>query len=343
MGPNSQYDLWMGTQLVLLIYLCVFLFIAIVISLGLFQSLRKQDAELTSAKTIDLRLEALRVLKRALLWVFGYKGEERERTPIADVDAKWIKKYRGSIFARLVPVYAVYILLLVIWTRPVFHDGQNFVPFQYNPNLPELLSLFVVYVASNVFFDYLSLRFTFEHVLKARASKRYFTFFGRDMLFAAGLFLISQVISCVLWYLKREGVEGFELGSGLFSSFAEITMWPYAFTTGQGSTEIVSTLFPGQLLITGTIFFPTVMLGMAFVMFTLFLKIADLIKRFLVSKSLDRICRVFVKIRIRAMFAPTPDGANFSHCNLAFVILFDALLFGSLVHLATTTAGKLTA
>lgn len=323
MGKFSSYDIWGGLELVLLAYLVLVLVLLGVFSLQLYKYLRAQDSSLANGISPDVRSQVLNIVKRAILWVVGYKGEERERTPVDQVDLKWISTYRSSILLRFLPVYAAYILGLVVLTRPVFLDGDTYQIFRYSENLHELFFLLVIYVLSNIVFDYLSLRYSLSHVMQAQESKRYVFFFAKDMAVAFGLFLVSQAVSCILWVLKRQDLNFPELGFSLFDRFLEITFWPYAFVTGEGSTEIVSELFPGQLFITGTVFFPTVMLGAIFVAFSLFLKLARSIKTFLVSRQLDRICRLFLKVHIVGMFESETSGNKFRYCNLAFLALLN--------------------
>jgi len=81
------------------------------------------------------------IIKTAILWVIGYRGEERERTRFSEVNIAWIHRYRTSIVLRFVPVYAIYILGLLVWTRPVFFDGHTYHTFRYSTDLSKLFVL----------------------------------------------------------------------------------------------------------------------------------------------------------------------------------------------------------
>lgn len=330
MGNTSQYDIAAGFQQILMVFGGLCLVAAMIISWQLFNALREQDRAITTPKTLDIRIEVLEILRRAILWVFGYQGEKRERTAPDKVDLDWVSQYRFSILRRFVPVYAVYILALVVLTRPVQFDGADYSVIKYNPHLHELSMLFLMYVTSNVVFDYISLRFTFSHITKAKETGKFVFYFFRDAMFATGLFLLSQTVSCVLWFLKREEANLPASDLGIIGNFLEITLWPYAFVSGESSLEIVSDFFPGQLIITGTVFFPTIMLSTIFLVYSVFLYSTRAIKTFLISRQMDKICRVFLKVNLTAMFVNPSNEQTFHYCNYAFIFLFNTLMIASL-------------
>jgi hypothetical protein len=183
--------------------------------------------------------------------------------------------------------------------------------------------MFVVYVASNIFFDYLSLKFTLARVLESLKEKRYAWPFLKNALFAIFLFLSSQVVSCFLWIYKRQDPSFPTFANGIFRNFMEIALWPYAFVNGSGSTQITSEPFPGQLLITGTVFIPTIMLVSLFIIFSVFLKLTESIKQLLRSHKLDRFCRLFIRARVIGVFEPAEKLETFGYCNIALLALLD--------------------
>jgi hypothetical protein len=335
MGQYSNYDIMRGLERVILLYLVLTIVLLGVLSLQLYRSLQAQDSSLTRGTAADIRSQALLIAKRAILWVFGYKGEERERTPFSEVNIEWVIRYRSAIIFRLVPIYGLYILALVVLTRPIFLDGNAYHIFNYSKNLHELFVLFVIYVSSNILFDYFSLKFTFYCVVRALATKRYTYFFAKNALFAASLFSLSQIVSCILWVYKRQDPSFPKFENSIIRNFLEIATWPYAFVTGPGSTQITSDPFPGQLLITGTVFIPTIMLVSLFIIFSIFLKLTELIKKLLLSHQLDPLCRLFIRIRLIGIFEAPEKVNSFGYCNLAFLALLDLSLVSGAGVIAT--------
>jgi hypothetical protein len=326
MGQYSSYDILSGFERVILLYVVFTIALLGILSLQLYKSLEKQDASITKGTATDIHSQALIIAKRAILWVFGYKGEERERTPFAEVDLHWVRRYRFSIIIRLVPVYGLFILALVVLTRPIFLDQNGYHVFNYSRNLHELFAMFVIYVSSNILFDYLSLKFTLSCIMQALETKRYTVFLIKSGACAVSLFLLSQVISCILWVYKRQDPNFPKFDNSMLHNFAEITLWPYAFVTGPGSAQITSSPFPGQLLITGTVFIPTIMVLSLFVVFSMFLKLTEIIKRRLLFHQLDRLCRLFVRVRLIGVFETPEKVKSFGYCNLAFLALLDISL-----------------
>jgi len=335
MGQYSSYDIVRGLERVMLLYLVLTIALLGVLSLQLYRKLQAQDSSLARGTAADIRSQALLIAKRAILWVFGYKGEEREKTPFSEVDLKWVNRYKSAIIFRLVPIYGLYILALVVLTRPIFLDGSVYHIFSYSKNLHELFVLFVIYVSSNILFDYFSLKFTFSCVMQALATKRYAFLFIKNATFAVSLFLLSQIVSCVLWIYKRQDPSFPKFDNSILHNFLEIAIWPYAFVTGSGSTQITSDPFPGQLLITGTVFIPTILLVSLFIIFSIFLKLTEIIKRLLLSHQLDCLCRLFIRARLIGVFEPPEKVKSFGYCNLAFLALLDLSLVSGAGVIAT--------
>jgi hypothetical protein len=335
MGPFSNYDWVMGFEKVLLVFALFTIALVGLLSLQLFKQLQAQDSALSRGVTPRTHDQVLLIIRTVVLWVIGYRGEERERTRFADVDVAWMDRYWVSIVLRFVPVYAIYILALLVWTRPVFFADGAYHTFSYSSDLNKLFVLFVIYVGSNIFFDYNSLRITFSNFLAAQATGRYAYFFVRNLLTVLALFVPSQIISCILWIYKRKDPTFPALQGDLLHQFMEITTWPYAFATGPNATQIVSDLFPGQLLITGIVFFPTILLISLFVIYSAFLRLTKAIKKVLLSHKLDKLCRTFLRIRLIGIFEPDKTKKGFGYCNLAFLGLLDLAIVTTIGVLAS--------
>lgn len=335
MGPFSSYDWFMGVEKVLLFFALFTIVLVGLFSLQLFKQLQAQDSALASGVTPRTQDQVLLIIRTVVLWVIGYRGEKRERTRFADVDVAWMDQYWLSIVLRFVPVYAIYILALLVWTRPVFFVAGAYHAFGYSTDLSKLFVLFVIYVGSNIFFDYNSLRVTFSNFLAAQATGRYAYFFLRNIFTVSALFVPSQAISCILWIYKRENPAFPTLQGNLLHQFMEITTWPYAFATGPNAAQIVSDLFPGQLLITGVVFFPTILLVSLFVVYSAFLRITEAVKKVLLSHKLDKLCRTFLRIRLIGIFEPDKKKKGFGYCNLAFLGLLDLTIVTAIGALAS--------
>ena len=319
----------------LLVYALFTIALVGLLSLQLFKQLHAQDIALSRGVAPRTHDQVILIIKTVVLWVIGYKGEERERTRFADVNVAWMDRYWVSIVLRFIPVYALYILALLVWTRPVFVNGAAHATFDYSTDLNKLFVLFVIYAASNIFFDYNSLRITFSNFMKAQATGKYAYHLTRNLLAVFALFIPSQIISCILWIYKREDPSFPELQGDLLHQFLEITMWPYAFVTGPDATQIVSDLFPGQLLITGIVFFPTLLLVSLFVIYSAFLRLTQGIKRILLSHQLDKLCRTFLRIRLIGVLEPDEKIKSFGYCNLAFLALLDLAIITGVGVMAT--------
>jgi hypothetical protein len=337
MGPFSNYDITRGLERVILLYLVVTIAFLGLLSIQLYKSLQQQDSSLARGATTDIRSQTLLIVKRAILWIFGYKGEDREKTPFNEVDINWVIRNRSAIILRLAPIYGLYILTLVVLTRPVYFDGNGYHVFNYSTDLHELFALFIGYVSCNLLFDYFSLKSTFSFVMRAIETKKYVSLFAQNAMVAVALFLISQIVSCVFWVYKRQDPSFPTFSQNAFHNILEVALWPYAFVTGQGSSQIISDLFPGQLLITGTVFIPTMTLVLLFIVFSLFLKLTETIKTVLLSHKLDRFCRLILRVQLVGLLEPSRKLKSFGYCNLAFL----ALLNLSLVSMAGAIVARI--
>lgn len=329
MSRFSHYDLTAGFEIILSLYAIITVAVMGLMSVQLFKHLHEQDVALTRGTSPKTGTQVFLVAKTAILWVIGYKGEEREKTNFDDVDVAWMDRHRRSIVCRFVPVYALYILALVVWTRPVYFDNGGYHAFRYSADQVTLLILFLAYVSSNIFFDYNSLRITFSNFAKARASRRYVYYLSKNLLSVSGPFFLAQIVSCVLWYYKRRDPTFPALDDDLLHKFMEISLWPYSFATSvnsSGLAQLSSTRFPGQLLITGIVFFPTVMLVATLLVYSAFLNLTQLTKSLLISHKLDNLCRAILRVRLIGIFEEAGRVRGFGYCNLAFLAVLDLSL-----------------
>ncbi|MCG6207326.1 hypothetical protein LPW26_21990 [Rhodopseudomonas sp. HC1] len=326
MGNFSSYAVIAGIEQILLLYTIAVAGLLGILSFQLYRILQAQDLHLSRGMSSNFPRQALIVVKGAIFWIFGYKGEDREKTSFNELNLEWVERNWPSIVVRLIPIYGLYILALVVWTRPVYLDDGSVHIFRYSTNLNQLFFLFVLYVSSNVVFDLLSLRFTLSCLLQALETKRYIALLLKNIFVAILLFFGAQTASCMLWIYKRQDPNFPKLEGNFLQQFAEITTWPYAFVTGPGSTEINSLLFPGQLLITGTVFIPTTLLILALIVFSSFLKATEFTKKFLLSRKWDSLCRILVRVRLVGLLEPPEKVRSFGYCNLAFVAFLDLLI-----------------
>lgn len=331
----GDYNAVEGLYFISTLILSFGIIILILLSFGLYRLLKDQDTLLDRNVAINFLDQTLDMFKQSIFWIIGYRGEGRELTPASEVNARWISKYKVSIFFRLFPIYALYIMSLVIIARPVFFENGEMHVFSYTKNLQELYGMFLAYVTANVVFDLLSLSFTLSHVIAAQRTNKYFTYLFRDVVTAFLFFMLSQLVSCALWILKREETDFPVFENGVMSSFFEITFWPYAIITDLQAGESVGALFPGQLLITGTVFYPTILLILTSIVFYTFLRLTFLIKQFLLSRNLDKFCKFLLKVKLITVFNPEEKIVQFGWCNVA---LLSFLNFGLTTLLAAAIA-----
>jgi hypothetical protein len=180
MGHFSSYNWAAGFEQVLLLYVAFTITLVGLLSPQLYRRLQEQDFALARGHSPRVKDQVVLIVKTVVLWVIGYRGEGRERTRFADIDVNWMDRYRVSIVFRFIPVYAIYILALLVWTRPVFFDGHAYHTFKYSSDLSKLFALFILYVGSNIFFDFCSLRITFAHFALAQKTGRYAFYFARN-------------------------------------------------------------------------------------------------------------------------------------------------------------------
>ena len=323
----EQFELLKGITIVALGFLSVTLLVIAAMVFHVYGCLQKEDISLARARTSTLVPDVVDILKRGILWVVGYKGEAREKTPFRDVDVDWINRFKFSIISRLFPVYSIYILSLVVLTRPVYFRDGAFHAYGYSDNIYNLFFLLIIYVCSNVIFDYISIKYTLSHIIKAKNTGKYYIYLLKDLSVSTALFFSSQAVSCILWYLKRESLGYFLPGKNYLTDFFTVTFWPYAFVNGQDGDLIVSPLFPGQLLITGTVYFPTIILSCLFIIFVSSVRLIREGKKILLAWNLEKYCKTCLHIPITAMFSNERNVDRLNYCNTVFTfIVFSAVM-----------------
>ena len=345
----ANYEIYDGFAFILILIVILSFFITILISFSLRSVLIDQDESIKKGKkAANFGVAIIKVIRNVILWIFGYNGQEREKTAAAEVNGEWIRNARFKIFSRLASFYIAYIFVLVMLFRPVYYNGEYVRAFSYNTNIPELVSIFISYVVSNAIFDYFSLKITFSNMRKAEKSGKYLRYFSLDLVIATIIFCISQAFSCILWLLKRDTYDNSSLnnedfGSSLFEAFVDISLWPYTFFNN-ANTDIVDSQFflPGQMLITGTIYFPTMIVAIIFITYYIFFKFSHSIKSILFSinrSTFEKICTGLVILR----GINVQEARTLGICNVALLGVLYSMSVLIIYTAATVMAGIITA
>lgn len=319
-----SYDLLTGFTFITTLVILLGISIILGMSITLYRCLESQDIAI-SQKNDQIVVEKIaRSLKSLLLAVLGYRGENREKTPISEIDEKWIFKYKYSTILRFIPIYSIYIVTLVILGKPVEIVEGSVRVINYIYDVQSLYLILVGYVLSNVFFDFISLSFTFKHVTNAVKTGKYSLYFLKDIAIASVLFLFSQIISCWFWLEKVRDSQSPSFDGNIVETFFEISLWPYAFVTNMETHSIIGPLIPGQLLITGTVYFPTVVIALILISFSSFIWISKRIKLALSNAKLEYICTKYLRIRPETVFIPSEKIADYGSCNLVLMLFFSS-------------------
>ena len=257
----QNYPLVRGLEFVALWIMAVFAFFLLLSIGSQYRFLNTYDVLNSFQATKEKRAQVLvSHAKRMIFWVLGYQGEERERQSLDQLDARWVLSNFGKILTRFAVFYFVYIWALILTTRALRID-----PLTGNVELLSYTSkqifgflMIGVYILSNSIFDILSIYFTVRHLEKIRARPGVFTaafYLGKNLIYCFGFFLLSQLISNLIWPLKTN------LDIPILDRLTSpaIALWPYAFILDASATppQYVPLIFPGQLLITATVFLPT--------------------------------------------------------------------------------------
>ncbi len=353
-----SYDLLEGFYYVLLMISSVFVFTGFLFIHKLLSPLSLMDKYISSikdqktAKYINLDSvynQIYTIPRKLILFLFGHNGNNREKTPEENVTQEWVNENSTLIFRRFLPIYMVYISSLVILCRPVSFEGLENTFYGYEKNQTTLFTYLIIYVFSNSFFDFFSLRYSLNNLNqiiaiknKSQSLSKIFLITMKDLLFAGFCFIFSQVISCFLWYFKRDTYEAVNLStSGEIINtaylFIDITLWPYAFIGANDANSILNVYFPGQLLITGTVFIPTIFVLLMALSLAFFLQLSYQIKIRLsylkINKTtLEDLCSKPVFIPFYSKVKQKGDK-NISYCN--------ALLIGALYSLSSVVLSSI--
>jgi hypothetical protein len=231
-------------------------------------------------------------VKRLIFSVLGYQGEERERQPLDELDHRWVLKNFRSILLRFCTFYFVYIWALILTTRALLIDPATGSVQMINYTSKQLFGFTMIglYIVSNSVFDILSIYFTIKHLERVRRQPTAATAIVqllKNLGYCLLFFLLSQIVSNLIWPLKT-GID-VSLADRLLSP--AIALWPYAFVldAASSSPQYVPIIFPGQLLITGTVFLPALIIVMLFIVWAITIYVSGLIKGRLVAYDLAQI------------------------------------------------------
>ncbi|MDJ0627617.1 MAG: hypothetical protein QNJ44_05110 [Rhodobacter sp.] len=319
-----MYDVWAGVVIVARLLFLLVLLVAIRYSLQLYTALNQQDGDIDSGEKSDAIKLLATSIQKFIIFVIGYRGEKRERTPLSGVDTTWMRDNKYFVFRRFVLFYCIYITFGILLTRPLYNQDASLVFYNYDRQNLNAIFYLLVYIFSNAITDYISIFYTFRHLRKISETGKIFRYGTIDMFVATIVFAPNQLISCVLWYYKRSE-NNIELSEDLFSTIFDLALWPYALVGNLESGTMIGQPFPGQLIITGTVFFPTIALITVLLVYRIFLTFAYWVKRALIRMGIDEFCRKYVQLVSLSPFQ-TPQPAGFGYCNAALIIIFNSIL-----------------
>ncbi len=285
-----SYDLTKGMEFVALWIMLVFCVVLLFSFRSQYRLMNTYDALNSFDRSREKRIQImLSHIKRLIFSVLGYQGEERERQSLGELDATWICANFAKIFVRFLVFYFIYIWALILTTRALLIDPQteSVHILSYTSKQIFGFSMIVVYIVSNSLFDILSIYFTIKHLDKIRQDPRFSvaaTYLVTNLAYCFAFFVLSQVISNLIWPLKT----GIEIPWSDRPFSPTIALWPYAFVldASSSSPQFLHPIFPGQLLITGTVFLPTLLIVLLFIVTTLSIRTVQLLKRIIIAWDL---------------------------------------------------------
>jgi hypothetical protein len=285
----QSYDIAKGIEFVVLWIMIVFC-IALLLSIRAQYRLMNTYDVLNSfnpSKEKRARI-MLSHVKRLLFYVLGYQGEERERQSLDQIDEKWILRNFWTILIRFSVFYFIYIWALILTTRALLIDPVSGDIQVINYTSKQIFGFLMiwVYIISNSIFDILSIYFTVKYLEKIRENPRAtvaIVHLLKSLSYAFVFFLSSQLISNLIWPLKTN--ISVSLVDRILSP--AIALWPYAFVLDARSSppQFLHPIFPGQLLITGTVLLPTLVVVLLFIVATASIGVAGILKRYLISQD----------------------------------------------------------
>jgi hypothetical protein len=286
----QHYDLARGFEFVGIWSILVF---AIVLVLGFraqYRFLNKYDALDQQRSSGDERARVmLSYVKSTIFAVLGYQGETRERQPVDQLDENWVVDNLGRIFRRFVVFYFIYIWGLIVTTHALYIDPRNgdIHVLTYTPKLLFGFVMIGLYIVSNSVFDILSLFYTVRNLRRIQESPNLsvaLLYVGKNLLYSSAFFLLSQILSNIIWPLKINlPIPWIERPFSL-----AITLWPYAFIVDARSSppQLLPVIFPGQLLITGTVLLPTIVAVLLFGVIATMARLLEPLKKAMIANDL---------------------------------------------------------
>lgn len=242
-----------------------------------------------------------KVLQKMIIKISGGSKHDIEYNNQAYLKANKIKstyimRNKFSSTWRMLSYYMLYSIILMFITKPVdiqLTNDMAVIGFELNKDIKIQLIFIIILVFSNVITDLLSLSFTFVHLKKfsifLRKNNYFISFYYilKDLAIASVLFIVSQVVSNYLYpYSLSHPPDNFNPFS------IQAALMPYGIVKEniEGIYHLYQFVFPGQLLLTGTIFLPTVMCIMILIILSCLLeanKILKKIQNYILSKYIE--------------------------------------------------------
>jgi hypothetical protein len=322
----QNYDLAKGLEFVTLWIAIIFCAVLIFTWRAQYRLMNAYDV-LTAPKKRRKQM-ILDYIREIIFAVLGYKGEERERQRLSQINANWVFDNFGSIFIRFSIFYFIYIWALILTTRPLLIDTVTgmvqIMDFTSKPIFGFLMIF--LYIVSTATFDILSIYVTLRHIERIKKSSQATTaalLLLRNLAFASLFFCLSQVVSNVIWPLKTNTEVSF--AGRVFSP--AIALWPYAFVfdTNSASPDYMYPFFPGQLLITATVFLPTVIAVLLSVVSLVSIYVVGGIKRQLIACNL-------VPLTVQVTLGPVKEPVAQFRCLNAVTIGIATSVVGSVIY-----------
>jgi hypothetical protein len=325
----QKYDLVKGLEFVALWVMVVFCIVLFFSFRAQYRLMNTYDALSSFNPSPDRRAQVMLAhVKRLLFSVLGYQGEERERQTLDELNEKWIWKNRGRILIRFCVFYFVYIWALILTTRALLIDPATGEVHVLAYTSKQIFGFFMigVYILTNSFCDIATIYFTTKHLDQLKLNPRLSTAavtLIKNLGYSFVFFLLSQLVSNLIWPLKTN--VNIPVLDRLFSP--AIALWPYAFIldANLSSPQYFRPIFPGQLLITGTVFLPTLIIALIFVFSVLSIEAVGLLKNKLVAYNIP-----VYRVQVTASPGQRQPALDFS-CINAFTIGISSSLVAAFI------------
>jgi hypothetical protein len=267
-------------------------------------------------------------VKRLIFSLLGYQGEEREREALDQLDHHWVRKNFGRILMRFCLFYFVYIWALILTTRALLIDPTTGDVHVLNYTSKQLFgfAMIGVYILSNSVFDILSIYFTIKHLQRIHDRPNAMVAIvqlSKNLGYCLVFFLLSQTVSDLIWPLKTN--IDVPVAERFFNP--AVALWPYAFILDAASVSprYLPVIFPGQLLITGTVFLPALLSLMIFIVWAITNHALAPIKRRLIAYDL-------AQIGIVVTTAPSGEAAYRFQCLNTVTIGLVTAIIGTMIY-----------